>query len=416
MPFLFPYLRPAFAVAILSLPTVLALESSRQTLTLTSANAPALVRAQNPALAAARYRVGEARGRLRQSGRLTNPEVESSFQHDPEWREIGAEFALTQSLPVTARLRHEKEVSLAELQAAIEEVNDFERRLIGKVREGIVDVVALQSHKANHAKQVRVVLDLLSFIEAQVEKGERSVIDANQVKVERTQLGLEMRRLENARLQALGQLKPLLGLSPDAHLIVDDRLPPMRTMVKSSPHLEARPDYRAAFHLSEAAEREIALERAKRYDDLSVGLFVERAREEDAPDGLERETAVGVRVSFPLPFWTKNEGAIEEKMAKHARLTKEMDALAKQALHETSNAEQAMESQAQLLAEIDASLMPEVRKQVEALEEAYEQGLTDLQSVLRARRQVIELSAARIDALRDYHRARVQLETALATP
>jgi cobalt-zinc-cadmium efflux system outer membrane protein len=57
-----------------------------------------------------------------------------------------------------------------------------------------------------------------------------------------------------------------------------------------------------------------------------------------------------------------------------------------------------------------------MKQQVEALEQAYQQGLTDLQSVLRARRQVVELSAARIDALRGYHRARVQLETALALP
>ncbi|MGY8689036.1 MAG: TolC family protein, partial [Verrucomicrobiales bacterium] len=214
----------------------------------------------------------------------------------------------------------------------------------------------------------------------------------------------------------LAKLKPLLGLSPETMVTITDPLPSLETISESHSNLEARPDYRAASHLTEAAEREIALERAKRYDDLSVGFFIERARQEDAPNGLERETAVGVRVSFPLPFWNKNEGAIDEKMAKHARLSKERDALAQQVRHETANAQQTMLAQQQLLAEIDTSLGLEMKQQVEALEQAYQQGLTDLQSVLRARRQVVELSAARIDALRGYHRARVQLETALALP
>ena len=138
--------------------------------------------------------------------------------------------------------------------------------------------------------------------------------------------------------------------------------------------------------------------------------------EEDAPDGLERETAIGVRVSFPIPFWNKNEGAIEEKTAKHVRLTKEKQALESNAAHESAIARVTMRAQQDLLAEIENTLVPQATKQINDLEAAYKQGLSDLRTVLSARRQLIELSAARIDALRDYHRARVQLETSLALP
>lgn len=385
-------------------------------LKLTLGNAGTVVRAQSPSLAAARYRIGEARGRLRQSGLLTNPEAETSFQHDPVWREFGAEVSLSQDIPVTARLRHEKEVSLAELQAAEAEVADLERRLIGKVREALVRILALQAQKTNRALEAKVLQEILTFIESQVAKGEASSLDAHQVKVERAQVGLAMRQLELTRMKAIASLKPLLGVRPQERLLIVDELPGLPTEGPAAEGALDRPDLQAAAHLATAAEREVLLERAKRYDDLSVGFFLERAREEDAPDGLEFETMVGVRVSFPIPFWNKNEGAIEEKTAKHLRLTKELEAKQGRAEHESSLARLTMTAQQELLTEIETALIPEATKQVNALREAYQQGLVKLPSVLRARRQVIALSAARIDALRDYHHARVQLETALALP
>ena len=125
-------------------------------------SAATIVRTQNPSLAAARFSIGEARGRLRQAGLLSNPEAETSFQHDPRWREFGAEVGLTQDIPVTARLRHEKEVSLAELQAAEAEVADLERRLIGQVRETLVMILALQEQRTNQAKQAKLLQQLLN--------------------------------------------------------------------------------------------------------------------------------------------------------------------------------------------------------------------------------------------------------------
>ena len=45
------------------------------------------VRSQNPDLAAARLRIDEAVGRMNQSGRLANPELETGFEHNARFRE-----------------------------------------------------------------------------------------------------------------------------------------------------------------------------------------------------------------------------------------------------------------------------------------------------------------------------------------
>jgi len=54
------------------------------------------VRAQNPELAAARLRIREALGRMKQAGRRENPRLETEFEHDPRFREGRFQLGFTQ--------------------------------------------------------------------------------------------------------------------------------------------------------------------------------------------------------------------------------------------------------------------------------------------------------------------------------
>ena len=80
------------------------------------------IRAQNPNLAAARLRIQEAIGRMNQSGRLANPELEAGVDHNPNFHEGKFEIGVSQRFPVTDRLKLEKDVSVTELQSAEAEV------------------------------------------------------------------------------------------------------------------------------------------------------------------------------------------------------------------------------------------------------------------------------------------------------
>ena len=57
-----------------------------------------------------------------------------------------------------------------------------------------------------------------------------------------------------------------------------------------------RADYRAAQAGLEAAQQGVALEKAKKWEDIELGLTAEHSREEDAPDGFVRETMLGFKV------------------------------------------------------------------------------------------------------------------------
>ena len=49
-------------------------------------------------------------------------------------------------------------------------------------------------------------------------------------------------------------------------------------------------------------------------------------------------------------------------------------------------------------------------------EDAYRNGQGEIQSVLRSREKRLQLSAAKLDALREFHLARVRHESALGKP
>ena len=97
----------------------------------------------NVDLEAARLTVAEARGRLFQAGRLSNPEVEAAIRPHVNGRERLGEFGITQRFPLTARLRVAKDVSKFGLAAAEAEVANAERLLAGDVRTAVTQALVL---------------------------------------------------------------------------------------------------------------------------------------------------------------------------------------------------------------------------------------------------------------------------------
>jgi cobalt-zinc-cadmium efflux system outer membrane protein len=373
------------------------------------------VRAQNPGLAAARLRIREAQGRQTQSGRLSNPELGIEMSHDPRYRERSLEIGFSQRFPVTNRLRLEKNVSATEVKVAQAEVREVERQLIAEARQGIVKVLAVRKRRELLKDQEALSKEFAEFLSGVAEKGEGSPLDAGQAKLEAASLTLEMRQLDASETAAIGEIKPLLGVRPNEPLHVGGSLPEA-SLPASAVDPSKRPDFQAAVLGAQAAGQNVAVEQSKRYEDVEAGVFFGAERSEDAPEGYDREGIMGLRFTLPLPLWNKNEGAIEEAKAKHERMEKEASALARGIRLEAEAAKAEMQEWLKLLGETQDSLLPLADEQAKAAEEAYKKGQGEIQTVFRTREKQVQLMAARLDALREFHLARVRYESALAKP
>lgn len=373
------------------------------------------IRAQNPELAAARLRIQEAVGRMNQSGRLTNPNFETSFEHNSAFREGRFEVGLSQRFPVTDRLRLEKEFSTTGLRAAEAEVREVERLIIAKAREAVVKVLATRQRRELLREQISVSKEFADFLFEIAGKGEGSALDAGQAKLEATSLSMEVRQLEASETALVGELKPLLGMRSGESLSVSGSLPsPSLPSVAADP--ARRPDFQAAKLEAQAAAQGVALEQARRYDDVEGGLFAAAERTQNAPEGYENEAIIGLRFKIALPFWNKNEGNIQQARAKQERKEKEAVALGRGIRLEAEAARAEMVEWTRLVGEIDTTLLPLADEQSKLAEDAYRNGQGEIQAVLRSREKRLQLSAAKLDALREFHLARVRHESALGNP
>ena len=370
--------------------------------------------ARNPQLAAARLRIEEARGRLQQNGRLSNPELELEFTRHTVAPEGSAGIALMQRFPLTARLRHEKAVSRAELTAAEAEVRDAERKLAAEVRIAAVKLLALGGQRDLRAKQLGNSRELSGFLLKRLEAGEASLVDVSQVELESRQIEVENLMLAADEVVLLGELRPLLGVAGADRITITGELPAPKR-IPAATEVIGRPDILAAQSRAEAARSVVLEQRARRFEDFGIGASYVRDRSLDEPDPVETEHIFGLRFSFPLPLWNNNSGRIREAQAAATRAELEVDATKLGANAEVFAALSAMRAYARLIGELDDQVLPAATRIEDQLRNSYSTGQTPLTDVLRARTRRLELQRQRLDALREYQLARIRHAAATAT-
>lgn len=369
---------------------------------------------QNPDLAAARVRIQEALGRVRQAGRLANPELQLSVEHNKDFNEGRVELGFSQRFPVTDRLRKEKSLSLTNVTIAETEVLEFERQLVAQARTVLLEVLAIRERRGLMEAQIKVNDDLAAAIRQAAAKGEGSLLEAGQAGIESARVSAELRQLDAREAGLVGSLKPLLGMAPNQGLVVTGKLPPM--IIPPQGGSSARPDLQTAKLEIGAAAQSVALEKSRRYGDVEAGVFTAAERTEDVPIGRKSEGLLGFQLKIPLPWWNKNEGGIEEAEALHQRKQLEHRALARNINLEVEAARSEMQKWAELVDDITNRLLPLADEQAANTESAWRNGQADFQAVLRARDQRLELAATRIDALREFHLASARHQAAIGKP
>lgn len=373
--------------------------------------------ARSPDLAAARLAIEEALGRGVQSGRLSNPELEAELKPQVNLGGLGMQgtwaLGLTQRFPLTARLRLEREVSQAAIAVARAEVRDAERRLAAEALTGAIGLLAFDAQGILRERQWTNSRALASAAEQSAAVGEGSALDAAQFGLEAQELVIQRLQLESDRARLVGDLRPLLGVGPSESLDITGELSPAVSPESAGEiPLILRPDYQASMARREAAERMLALARANRWQDIGVGVFGEMQRQEDAPLGVVDDNFVGLRVSLPLPFWNRNQGRIQESAASVRRADRESEALAVRIRSEVDAAQRQMQATARLEAEVSGTLLSAATRLEERLETLRSEGQATLTEVLRARERRFRVESIRLDARRDFHRARVRLDAA----
>ncbi len=383
------------------------------TVAFTSESAVERALRHNPDLLAARLAIAEAEGRLLHAGRLANPEVEAAVMPNMEGREFSAGLGVVQKVPLARRLRLEKAVSQADLEVVKLEVGAAEREVAFKVRLLVVRLLDGQARREFQRRRVVHGQEMLAVAARAAAAGEGSALAAAELELEAGQLEAGRLQIEAQETAWLGELRPLLGLSPAVPLSVTGSLPePAWPGVSDEPDVDQLARYRVARARTEAARRNLSLQQASRWEDVSVGLGYEREHGEDAGYGLRRENIIGLKLSVPLPLGKNNLSHVREAEALARRREAEADAVAAGMRAEAAAARAEMAAAVRVHEQASGALLGKARQLEERYWAAYRAGQASLTDVIRSREKRLALEASALEARRDYHLARVRFEAA----
>lgn len=350
----------------------------------------------NRELQAARFAVSKAKGRLAQSGKWPNPEVELSGMSDVVFRNDGAgafTVGLAQAFPLTARLSLARESARVDVLRALREIRNRERLLVAEVRFTSIEILELQA-------RAKVLEDLLaeakktsSLAEDRLAAGQGSLAEKSLSLVDQRRTANDLASARLARDLALMKLRTLLGLGANAPLEVAGSLAEAikNLDASSSPKSIHRPDVDLLALEEEKAGIEIALARAEAWEGIRLGIQYTYDRNVDQPEGLGTDNFLGLSVSIPLPVWDQKKGAVEERTA----LRDETRARLRAAKLEIENAlASALRRVALLksrLAAFDAETLAPVAKSVEEMASAFETARVDMRDIFIVREKLGQL-------------------------
>jgi len=159
-----------------------------------------------------------------------------------------------------------------------------------------------------------------------------------------------------------------------------------------------------------AAEANVQLQRALRYPDPTVSLEVEH----NPPGGGPALNTAGIGLSFPLPIWNRNRGAIHAAEATADQLRVARDKARSQVIADIASAEAGYrEANARWLRYRD-DLAPKSASVREAVAYAYEKGGASLLNLLDAERTDNDIRLATAQAVADQASAAADLAAARA--
>ncbi|NLT72067.1 MAG: TolC family protein [Verrucomicrobiaceae bacterium] len=410
------FFSPSILILLTCLPAGAVRLAAADAVPLSREKAIALAFANQRELKVAALEIQRAASRVRWAGRLENPELELSASDDGAGLDEGEgtyEIAFSQRFPLTSKLKKEKSLRVWQVALAEAEVAERRRELAGEVDRAIVELLATREKIRLGREGVALNQEIVGFLEEKQKVGEISKLDVMQATLSGRTLEQEVKSLQTRENQQRLALRQLIGLEADAALPLSGSLDLPATRPAARGEMEAilsrRPDHVLALAKIDEARAAIALEESKRWEDISVKLFVEGEAVHDNLTGLEKNTFAGVGISIPLPLRQRNQDGIAQAKINAEAATGGVEAARFKVRAECEEAWQHRLDSWELAREARGDLLRLAEENLTDFREAHARGEATLTQVQKAQEQVLRLRTSATTFLADYHLAEARV-------
>jgi cobalt-zinc-cadmium efflux system outer membrane protein len=391
---------------------------------LTPETAVATALQNNRDLAAARFAIRQAEGRLKQAGLWPNPEFGIGQQADTAFENEGENNFSTgfrQRFPITGRLSKGKAVARVDVAQAVAEVRNQERLLAGDVLARARELLVLQQQLQANQEIQDTIGKLATVSDQRAKVAEVSQADVNLARLELQKAQLARQLLLNRQEVATTAFNQLLGREPKTPLELSGELPAQVPPGVDGDTLQEalarRPDRQLAALSINRAAAELKLARAEKWEDWSVGFDYSRDDQsfKGTSIGHKVDQFLGLSVSIPLPLWNRNQGNIAVAQATQQRAGGELAALDLRIATEVRTAGDRLRRLADILRQYRDESLKLSEQNVALTQKGYSDGLIGVTAVIQAQQQFIELRLNYLDTLAEFERALTDWQTATAS-
>lgn len=387
----------------------------------------------NPDLLAARQRLAEAQGLLRQAGLRPNPAIDLSVASgDPLNSRGERQFEVGYSHIFELGGKRARRVDAARIEAALAglEIADRERQLRARVKTRYYEALAAMRNLGNARRLLELNRKSYELAQARTREGEGALLEQGLLHVEVNRIDSDRLLYESQVERAVIDLRLLAGMDQGGVLRVAEPLAPPAVAVDAGRLLEqalaGRPDIHAARLEERLAEAELRLARAGAAPDLvATGRYTYSQSRFDQygfarPGGpvvplRDTDNILTAGVSISLPIRNRNQGIIEAAIARGraARLRRAaLESSVRQEVLKLVNQFQA----AQRALDVFNEVLRQSQENLRIVQGAFELGDLRLFETIQEQRRLLEAQRSYTDLLRDTNIAVAELERAVGAP
>ena len=388
------------------------------TLRLTLDEAVSLFLRQNLDLLMAKYGIESSKGRQVTARLFPNPVASMGLVSSPvQGRTLGNSGQITSQIQQLFELAGKRgyriESTAFGTQSAEASFEDAVRQLGFLVKDGYYRIQLARRRLVLAEENRDRFSRILEVNTIRFKKGYIAEVDLIRIRLQfidfHSQVIQAIQEAESAR----SDLRQLLRLSPATQLelmteLEYKRLDPDILRLRSIAS-ETRPDVRAKRHAFSQREAELSLARAYRIPDVTVGA----GYAVQGANGPDNSNQMAFSLGVPLPLFNRNQGGIMEAEAALRTADADLGKTLNQVENQVDVAYRNLIESRRLVEAYLGGVLDDARSTFTISERAYERGGVTLIDLLDAARTSRTIQQSYIEALFNYQRNVIQLESAV---
>lgn len=381
----------------------------------------------NPDLQALQFEIPQARADIVTAGLRANPILYAdaqlipygSYSDERPGGPVQYDLNITYPLDISGKRRARIRYANRVLETIEAQYQDAVRLMIDNLYTAFVDVLAAREAVRLAGAAVEGLAQVVELSESLRKQGALTEADVNRVRIQLGSAEVALADAEETRRRAGRTLGALLGLHPahgeriEVQGSLHDPIPSPPTIEELTElALRARSDlitYRLGIRRADA---QVDLELANRFSDIFV-LYQPYTYQDLSPFDVRSATSWALGVTVPLPVYNRNQGNIERARLNVGQTRAELQALERQVVVETRQAEREYYLSREALRRIEADLLPRAQQVLDNSALLLESGEVDAVTYLNARRDYNDVIRQYLELLVRHRRSMLDLNTAV---